>query len=110
MVHLIEQELLPSESSRGDDLIDLVDRRPASEPIWRSGSENGLEIMAVAKSVLALSDVSLWVINQTLVVSKFLGVSFDSVERQAIELFPSLEQEISLSGSNKENRRWNQEL
>lgn len=58
----------------------------------------------------ALLEVSLWVINLMIAVSNFLGVSFDGVERQAIDLFMALEREISLSGSDKETQRWNREM
>lgn len=53
----------------------------------------------MVESIMALSEVLLWAINQMVVVRNFLGVSFDGVERQAIELFTALEREISLSGS-----------
>lgn len=64
----------------------------------------------MADSVLVLSEVSLWVLNQMVVVSNFLSISFDGVERQANDLFMALEREISLAGLEKENRRWNREL
>lgn len=60
---------------------------------------------AVAESVMAFSEVSLWVINQMMAIRNFLGVSFDRVEKQVIDLFTTLEREISFSGSGEENCR-----
>lgn len=85
-------------------------RRIASEPIWKVGSETGLEMVAVVESVPALSKVSLWVINQMQAVSNSSAVTFDRVEKQAMELFMALEHEISISGSDKENQRKNREM
>lgn len=65
-------------------------RRTASEPIWKVERETGLELVAVAEFVLALSEVLLWVINQLQVVSNFLGVTFDEEEKQVIDLFVAL--------------------
>lgn len=53
--------------------------------------------MPVEESLLALSEVSLWVLDQMQAVSQFLGMFFEGVERQAIEFFIALEKEISSS-------------
>lgn len=58
----------------------------------------------------ALFEVLMWVLSQMIAVSNFLGVSFDGVERQTIDLFTALEREISSAGSEKETRRWNREV
>lgn len=43
-------------------------------------------------------------------MSNFLEVTFDEVEKQVIEFFTTIDHEISLFGSNKENRRRNREV
>lgn len=67
-----------------------------SKPTWRTERANGLQMVAVVESMLALLEVSLWLINQMIAVSNFLGVSFDGVERQAIDLFMALERDFYL--------------
>lgn len=52
----------------------------------------------------ALSEVSLWVINQMQAVRSFLRVTLEGVEKQAINLFTALEREISLSSFGMENK------
>lgn len=49
-------------------------------------------------------------LNQIQAVSQFLGVSFEGVERQAIDLFIALERELSVLGSDMNDRRLRREL
>lgn len=85
---------------------DITIRETSFEPIRRVGSETGLELAAVAASIPAIPKISLWVIHQLQAVSSFLGISFDGVEKQVIELFTTLEREmISIFGSDMDNRR-----
>lgn len=57
-----------------------------------------------------LSDVSRWVLNQIKEVSKFLGMSFEGVEQQAIDLFMALEREMALQGSKQRHVRVHREV
>lgn len=43
-------------------------------------------------------------------VNVFLGISFEGVERQAIDLFTALEKEVSLFGSQKQYKRLHREM
>lgn len=86
------------------------DREVASEPAWQYGVSQGMELLSVEEEIPALSKVSLWVITQMQAVSNFLGLSFDGIERQAIELFTALEREISLLGSGAKSRGFHQEV
>lgn len=85
-------------------------REIASELAWMLERGKGMEIVTVEENVSVLSEVSLWVLSQMQAVSHFLGLSFEGVEKQAIELFTALEREISLSSSGIENRRLHREV
>lgn len=74
-------------------------RDTISKPPSLYSSEKNLQLVPIKEPPLALSEVSLWILSQTQAVSHFLGMSFGRIERQAIELFTALEQEISTSGS-----------
>lgn len=66
--------------------------------------------MTMDDNVLALLEVTLWVINQMQTNSNFLRVNFEGVEKQAIELFTAHEREILSSSSEMENRRIHHEV
>lgn len=80
------------------------------EPAWIYSDEDNLQIVPVEEPPLTLSEVSLWVLCQMQAISHFLGLSFEGVEQQAIELFTALEKEISNSRSEMNNRCVRREL
>lgn len=85
-------------------------REIVSEPTWLASDERDLQIVPVEEAPPALSEVSLWVLTQMQVVTHYLGLAFEGVEKQAIELFTTLEREISNYGSEI-NCQWvNREL
>lgn len=47
-----------------------------SELAWPTGTEKGHQIVPVEEAIPAISEVSLWVLNQMQVVSQFLGSVF----------------------------------
>lgn len=63
--------------------------------------EASMVMVQVEEQVQSMPKVLRWILSQIEVVSQFLGVLFEGVEMQALELFIALEREISLLGSVK---------